>query len=259
MGLFGGKINKITPTHAENISDKDIAYNIMSSTDAKRNFSNEEFRGFMQLFNHYCSEKTPFPTNSERYSNRAFSIAYDFESYGFPYEYCHGSASDVYQMYTLRKPLFDDAVEQFIDHFRSLIEGIIDCNENVDEYDTMRHSAFFLSYTIKAIENYGNMQCATDYLPFYFETCQNEYLHNVISEYAHDDEGKERMTSFRQIIVDSFKKRYDEGETFEGFLYAFAKDFMTTIGAQDDEENYKLLTEEIDEWIDMAKEYQQAY
>lgn len=258
MGLFGGKISKITATHAENISDKDIVYNIMSSTDAKKNFPREQFQGFMQLFNQYASKKIAFPSNAERYSNRAFAIAYEFESYGFPYEYCHGTAYDVYQMYTEKKPVFEEAVITFIDQFKAIIDDIIRDN-NLNEDDAVICSGWYFSTALAAFKNMGNMKCETDYLPYFFQTLREVYINSIVGPYVQDETAEKKMINYQNLIHNCFEESYDKNESLEGFLVDFTKGFMSALGASDDEDNYNAILGTITEWAEMTKEYANAY
>ena len=141
------RINKITSTHTENISDYMILMNIVNSQDAKKNLTSDEFKNYYETFGKISKRRDEIPSNSLQFQHRAFAIAYEFERDAeVPYEKICGDATDILYMYTNIKPKFEELMNDLINQYSAIINTIISGNGLTNEAFKIRSYAveFFM-------------------------------------------------------------------------------------------------------------------
>ena len=127
--LKARRINKITETHSEKISDRTILYNSINIAEAKEALSTTQFSDFMRTVSSILNRKEERAANLIQYQQRVFNIIYEIEYWAkTSYELFCGSATDILYMYSNMKPLFDEMVDQIVDEYIDQLENIISFN-----------------------------------------------------------------------------------------------------------------------------------
>lgn len=127
------RINKLTPTHSEKISDYMILLNMVNSMDVQKKVSSEDFSKFRFAFQSIAARREEKLTNSLQYEHRAFTIAYELEELtGIPYQKMCGDATDILYMYTNRKPQVEAAITESTEEAMGIIQTVISSAGNGD-------------------------------------------------------------------------------------------------------------------------------
>lgn len=138
-----GRINRISRTHSEKISDRLILYNTVNLKDARDTLTPDEYQRFYGVFKKICKRKKEVMTNLFEYENRAFAIAYEIEwDAEVSYDKVCGDATDILFMYSAKKRQFDDIIREILDKYKEIIDSIIERNGS----DFLKVMAMSISY-----------------------------------------------------------------------------------------------------------------
>lgn len=110
------RINKLSMSHSEKLSDSMIVNNIINLTDAKKNLSSSDYKEAYRIYLKYAEEKEEILCNKEEYFQRAFCIAYEFERFCGYKKVC-GDAEEIEQFVEMAKEKFEINAEKICDDF----------------------------------------------------------------------------------------------------------------------------------------------
>ena len=156
------RINKLTRTHTEKISDYLILMNIVNSTDARNKMSASEYEAYCKMFQKISKRKQERYMNALQYEQRAFAIAYEFECVaGVPYAKICGGATDILYMYTNMKPKYDEIIDEMISNYSDIIESL--------NQQTKATASWVWSYSLSFFRN--AISTIIDTCPAFKEEC----------------------------------------------------------------------------------------
>ena len=251
FGIFKmGRINKLSPTHSEMLSDSMILMNIVSTMDAKNLLSNEEFYDYMSVFNDIKQRTKERPANSLQYQHRAFAIAYEFErKAGISYEKICGDSKDILYLYANLLPRFEMDKEDMINAFKSIIDSMIlknGCKELM-----VYAYAYSYFYHVTAIIIGANHELKENEITFFlYQTATTDFNNIVIEKYEAAGLGNksdERDGCFKRM-AEMHRQAYDNCDTLDGYIETLTRSFAYLSGAQADEENISKLISLANQW-----------
>lgn len=230
------RINKITSTHTEKISDNMILMNIVNSQDAKKNLTSDEFKSYYETFRKISKRRDEIPTNALQYQHRAFSIAYEFEWYaGVPYEKICGDATDILYMYSNIKPKFEELMNDLINQYSEIINTLINENGLSDEEFKVRSYAieFFIQSTATVILAYTSLRFDF-FTKFVYEMAYMNMNRGVAKDYIKGEKDLADFRTYIKRIDDIHKEAYDNNDSLDKYIQNFTNSFMFLAGASDD-------------------------
>lgn len=245
--MKAGRINKLSETHSENISDKLILMNIVSYPDAQRNLSKEEVSTFVQLYNKY-GKTQEYSTNLLQYELRAFILAHRFEHEGnLRYADICGAATDILFMYSNRKPDFDEMVDGIHREFVEIINDIMQNIENLDFKRFICMSSFYMSSTMNQAIKAGNYDEADLYM---LELVSRMFVDIVIEKLPDNDTGKVNiMNRCKAEINKVYMECLRNSQNTTDFIDSFTNSFMYLVGAETDRFGNRKLTDYMKRFI----------
>lgn len=252
LGFPKGKISKLSPTHSEMLSDKDILFNIVNAMDAKKALDKETFGLFCQIFDHFSHEKKKYPANSLQYTDRAFSIAKTFEDNGVPYGLICGDAYDVYSMFTEKKPVFDDAAWEAADEYQSLVNVLVDRSaDNISPYAVYCYAASFMSTVFYISMKVYGLECETEHARTMYGAILEYFLDELKGLYE-ESYSPESFAKYQSALAASLHPSMNQGDSLHVFFTTCAEQFMVLIGNEDDSQAISNLVEFAEEWEKIA-------
>ena len=225
--IKSNRINKITATHSEKISDYMILMNIVNTMDAKKNLSQEQYNIFCKEFNEIKKRKDEVPTNSLQYEHRAFGIAYSFEMKDVPYEYICGDSTDILYMFSNMKPKYDELINGLISEYSSIVDAIIKESSGLDPLTIWAYSLqFYEDITHRIIASFSSLM--DDYFTrFIYQTAHLKMQEIVRNNYVGNDEKTFRKARLNMETVKKLELSvYDNCNGLDKYVDGFINSFL---------------------------------
>lgn len=228
-----GRIDKLTQTHYENISDSTILMNIVNAMDAKKNLNPQQYQRFVEQFNAIKARKNEQPINLIQYQHLAFAIAYEFEWMAdVPYDHICGDAREILYVYYNTKPSFDETVGEILDDLNRIVNTLILANG----CDPLKISVMSWQYYSRVFQNIisANKNFRDNKLAcFLFEVSSRKYLTSILDRYGESDSIRTYMNQMEEML----KQAYDNCDTLDKYVEMSTRSFLSLIGAGTDMEN----------------------
>ena len=229
------RINKLTETHSEKLSDCTILMNIVNSIDAKKNLTENEYKKFIEVFNNIHKRKDEELTNSLQH--RAFRIAYEFETQAnIPYEKICGDAHDILYVYSNLKPLFDDAVNEIVSEFIEIIDEIIKCNDISDKFKVYSLSCTYFLYLTHNIIQSDSKLFENVITCFTYEISYKNII-IICDQFITDQNMYNDFMKYKELICKMNQQAYDNCDTLDKYIEMFTNSFLYFSGATNDISN----------------------
>lgn len=249
--LKARRINKITETHSEKISDRTILYNIINIAEAKDALPSTQFSAFMGTVSSILDRKEERAANLVQYHQRAFNIIYEIEYWTkTSYELFCGSATDILFMYSNMKPVFDEAVDQIVTKYMNLLENIISFN-NSDAFKVYcLGQIFFVRVSSTVIASKLNKN--DEFIPYVFDIAFVKMVDIVSEKFDIDSNDKllKERESHSQLINIMDQEACNSCDTLDEYIKMCTNSFFYFFGASDDSTNKKEMIKHIYGWID---------
>lgn len=249
------KIGKLSKTHYEDISQKDIVYNITSVRDAKKFLSQEEFEIFTDLIQDLCQDDEPVSINITGYQQISFTIANEINE-AVPYSKVCGDASDIDYIFSQKKPVFDNLVNLIGNEFLTTIGKVMEF-EGGSLPNTLKmwgSAQGFLIASSKAMMQSEDTLVENYFIDYAFKVANREISDIIanfynISDVFDSDEYKDGLHTTLSLC----KKIYREDPTYIKFIKAAADTFLNINNANGDVMSAPTLMAMIDGWKDKFK------
>lgn len=123
MDLFKmNRINKLSKTHYEMISDAMIVQNIVNLQDAKRALSSEQYQSLVEEYKELLNNTREYRTNLTMYEVRASQIVYLLEGRTeASYDRFCGDAYDILHIYSGKKAIIEEILKKDYDRMTDLL------------------------------------------------------------------------------------------------------------------------------------------
>ena len=245
------RINKITETHSEKISDRTILYNSINIAEAKEALSTTQFSDFMRTVSSILNRKEERAANLIQYQQRVFNIIYEIEYQAkTSYELFCGSATDILYMYSNMKPLFDEMVDQIVDEYIDQLENIISFNGSDALKVYCLGQIFFerASSTVIAAKKNKNDELT----PYVFDVAFVKMVDIISGKFDIDSSDKllkERDDDAR-LMSSMHQEAYNNCDTLDKYIETYTNSFLYFCGAPDDSTSKKEIIDRIYGWID---------
>lgn len=235
------KINNITNTHSEKISDYDILCRIVNPVAAKNNLTTNEFAVFKRVYNDISKRTQVKSTYLKQYEHRAFNMVYEFDGINnIPYQKICGGAKDVLNMYIAKKPFFDEMVVAYINEFDRIINDFIIRN-HFKVIDAKRAYLFYIINTIDQIIKSNIDSLNYDSLSFLYSYSKIQYTYIVYNEYKSivSSEGIPVVELDKYLIgnketLNILKVAYANSNSLHDFVDFYTLLFIKYLNATDD-------------------------
>ncbi len=244
------KINKLTATHSEKISDRTIVLDIVNAQEAKNNLSNQDYQRFMNVVREIMQRKKKRSANLLQYEHRAFAIAYEIEKEAqIPYEKICGAAKDILYVYSNRKPQFEDAKTEMINSFKTILDDMLDGHEDKRVIVYTLASSYLSNLLLTICRQNSNIR-ENEFLIFLYKTMKEDFI--VLARDVFVNAGQthhvDELTSAINRINEMCEQAARNTASTEKFIETYTRSFAYFTGVQDNTLNTERLISLAKSW-----------